>query len=76
MLTKKPLTLICVQPSIPYYAWQVEVMLENFISLKIHENHNIHCVFAYNKNESDWEKKVSLIEKLKDKYNGFAQFFF
>lgn len=76
MRTKKPLTLICVQPSIPYYAWQVEVMLDNFISLKIHEHHNIHCVFAYNKNEGDWEEKVSLIQKLKNKYIGYATFYF
>ena len=75
-MTKKKLTLVCVQPSIRYYAWQVEVMLDNFISLKIHEKHNIHCVFAYNKNESDWEEKVNLIQKLKTKYIGLASFYF
>lgn len=73
---KSKITLICVQPAIPYYAWQVEVMLDNFISFNIHEKHNIHCVFAYNKNESDWEQKVDLIQKLKNKYKGFATFFF
>ena len=73
---KSKITLICVQPAIRYYAWQVEVMLDNFINLKIHENHNIHCVFAYNKNESDWEEKVNLIKKLKIKYIGLASFFF
>lgn len=29
-LTDKPLRFICAQPAIKYYAWQVEVMLNNF----------------------------------------------
>jgi len=69
-------TLLCVQPCIPYYSWQVEVMLENFISLKIHEKHKIHCVFAYNTKESNWEEKVNLIKKLENKYIGVAEFYF
>jgi hypothetical protein len=73
---KSKVTLICVQPAITYYAWQVEVMLENFINLKIHEKHDIHCVFAYNKNEADWENRVETIMLLRKKYIGYATFYF
>jgi hypothetical protein len=75
-MTEKNLTLICVQPSIPYYAWQVEVMLHNFESLGIHNEFNIHCLFAYNKNESDWETKVNTIKLVETKFNGVADFFY
>lgn len=76
MKQTKHLTLMCVQPCIPYYAWQVEVMLRNFISLGIHEQHDIHVIFAYNKNESDWQKKVDFIMKLANHYTQHVSFFF
>lgn len=76
MLKKKPLTLICVQPSIPYYAWQVEVMLTNFSGLSIQDEFNIHCLFAFNKNESDWEEKVNNIKLVENKFKGVADFFY
>lgn len=75
-MTKNKLTLICVQPSIPYYAWQVEVMLHNFSDLGIHNEFDIHCLFAYNKNESDWETKVNTIKLVETKFNGVAKFFY
>jgi len=37
---------ICAQPAIPYYSWQVEVMLNNFIKNGINPN-DIHIVSAY-----------------------------
>lgn len=70
------MTLICVQPSLLYYAWQVEVMLNNFISLDIHKHYDIHCLFAFNQNESDWQEKVSTIEKLENKFGDDVQFFY
>lgn len=73
---EKPLTLMCVQPSIKYYAWQIEVMLTNFKNLSIHTEFNIDCLFAFNKNESDWEEKVALIHKVKAKFEGIADFYF
>jgi hypothetical protein len=76
MNTKKPLTLICVQPAIQYYAWQVEVMLTNFEQLKLHEDFNIVCLFAYNKNESDWKDKVSLIKKVEFRFSDVANFYY
>jgi hypothetical protein len=76
MNTKKPLTLLCVQPCIPYYAWQVEVMLTNFEQLKIHEDFNVVCLFAYNKNEHDWRQKVSFIKKVEFRFSEVADFFY
>ena len=76
MNTKKPLTLICVQPCIPYYAWQVEVMLTNFEQLKLHKEFNIVCLFAYNKNESDWRDKVSVIKKVEFRFSDVANFYY
>lgn len=70
------MTLICVQPAIKYYAWQIEVMLTNFESLGIHGEHTIHCLFAYNENEPDWKEKVDLITRLHSKFHGVASFFF
>lgn len=62
--------LMCVQPCIPYYAWQVEVMLHNFISVGITSKGNsIDLLFAYNKNESDWEQKVAVIKKVESRFD-------
>lgn len=74
--TRKPITLICVQPCILYYAWQIEVMLTNFKELGLHNHFDIHCLFAYNKNEHDWEQKVSTIKKVEDSFKNSAKFFY
>jgi hypothetical protein len=37
---------VCAQPAIPYYTWQVEVMINNFISHGINPN-DIHILCAY-----------------------------
>lgn len=78
MPTKKqlPMNLVCVQPSIPYFTWQIEVMLTNFIDLGIHRNHKIICLFAYNRNEPDWETKISIVQKVERKFMGLAHFYF
>jgi len=60
--TRKPITLMCVQPCILYYAWQIEVMLTNFKELRLEKEFDIHCLFAYNKNESDWQDIVQTIQ--------------
>ncbi len=72
---KKQLSFICVQPCIPYYAWQIEVMLHNFQRLNLHI-YDIRCLFAFNKNESDWEEKVAIIKKVEKKYRLTAKFYF
>lgn len=67
---------MCVQPCIQYYAWQVEVMLHNFERLKIHEHYTIQCLFAYNKNEQDWETNVDFIKKVETKLSNVASFYY
>jgi hypothetical protein len=74
MYKHKTLTLMCVQPCIQYYAWQVEVMLTNFKSLRIHEEFNVHTLWAFNKNEHDWEEKRALIKKVEDAFSDVAEF--
>jgi len=74
--TRKPITLICVQPCILYYAWQIEVMLTNFKELGLEKHFDIHCLFAYNKTESDWQKKVQTIQKVENNLKSVAQFFY
>lgn len=70
------LTFMCVQPCTQYYAWQVEVMLTNFRDCGISKNHKIHCLFAYNKNESDWVLKVNTIKKVEQKLKDVADFYY
>jgi len=72
---KKQLTLMCVQPCIPYYAWQIEVMLTNFQRNNLHK-YEIICLFAYNKNESDWERKVEVVKKVEAKFLHISKFFY
>lgn len=72
----KPLTLMCAQPCNSYYAWQLEVMLTNFTSFIIEGYYEIHILCAYDKNESDWETKKSLVEKVEKKFLNKAKFFY
>jgi hypothetical protein len=37
--SNKNLRFVCAQPATLYYAWQVEVMLNNFISMGVNPNH-------------------------------------
>lgn len=75
-MREKSLTLICVQPCKQFYAWQVEVMLTNFESLKIHEHYKIQCLFPYNKSETDWQEKVAVIKKVEQAFKNIAEFFY
>lgn len=70
------MTLICVQPTILYYGWQIEVMLENFKELELEKKATIQCLFAYNKTEKDWERNLDIIKKVEKRYNGLASFFY
>jgi len=72
----KPLTLICVQPCIPYYAWQLEIMLTNFTELNIHQVYDIHILCAYNENDTNWQEKKEPMHKVEEKFKGKALFFF
>jgi hypothetical protein len=75
MNQKDSITLICVQPAILYYAWQIEVMLNNFEEMGVH-NYDVRCLFAFNKNEPDWEEKLSHVKKVEQKYSHLAKFFY
>lgn len=66
------LRYICVQPRILYYAWQVEVMLNNFIKQGIDPNH-IDILVAWNPNDNTsspenikaWDKVANHFEEVK-----------
>ena len=70
--TKRPLTFMCVQPCIPYYAWQIEVMLENFTSIGINEKYDIHILGAYNKKEANWQENVGYFQKVEMNYAAYT----
>ena len=55
---------ICAQPAIPYYSWQVEVIINNFIKNGVNPN-DIHILGAIYNNQvpQDWRK---LAEAYKD----------
>jgi hypothetical protein len=64
----KQLRYICAQPAIKYYAWQVEVMLNNFIKMGVNPNQmDIICSVDNGIVPNDWTK-------LANKYP--ARFFF
>ena len=72
----KNLRYICVQPRLLYYAWQVEVMINNFIEQGINPN-NIDILVAWNPNDktSDPENKEPW-DKLASHYNNVRFFFY
>ena len=76
MQSIKPLTLICVQPCTKYYAWQVEVMLNNFNELGIQNEFQVHCLFAIPKEENGRDEFVSHIKKVEAAYQGVANFYY
>ena len=64
----KKLRYICVQPRILYYAWQVEVMINNFIANGINPN-AIDVLVAYNLNDAtSSEENISIWNKLVNGY--------
>jgi hypothetical protein len=72
----KNVTFMCVQPAIPYFAWQIEVMLENFKTLNIHKNNQIDILVAYNTNEPDFQDKLNVMNKVQERYQDVAEFFY
>lgn len=57
MLSKK-MTFISVQPDVPYFHWQIEVMIHNFIKSGINPNW-IEIIFAYQNDVSQECKKLA-----------------
>jgi hypothetical protein len=71
----KNLRYVCAQPRLVYYAWQVEVMINNFIKNGINPN-NIDIVVAWNPNDDTSEPTaVEMWNKLASHYN-YVRFFF
>ena len=65
----KQLKYICVQPRLLYYAWQVEVMLNNFLEHEIKPK-NIYILVAWNLNDdTNSPENIVAWNKLKEKYN-------
>jgi hypothetical protein len=71
------LRYICVQPRLLYYAWQVEVMINNFIKHGINPN-NIEILVAWNPNDltTSVQANVDAWNKLAAHYNNVKFFFY
>ena len=62
---------ICTQPRIPYYAWHLEVMLNNFKEIGIPDN-KIHILLSVSKDSNDktnHEDVILMYNKLKERFN-------
>jgi len=71
----KNLRYICAQPRLVYYAWQVEVMINNFIKHGINPN-NIDILVAWNPNDDTSKPEtIEMWNKLATHYN-MVRFFF
>jgi hypothetical protein len=53
----KQLRYVCAQPAIPYYTWQVEVMLNNFMAMGVNPNHiDVVCTKPNGTIPEEWSK--------------------
>lgn len=72
----KNLRYICAQPRLIYYAWQVEVMINNFIKRGINPN-NIDILVAWNPNDNTSNpENIEQWNKLASYYNTVRFFFY
>ena len=72
----KNLRYICAQPRLVYYAWQVEVMINNFIKNGINPN-NIDILVAWNPNDDTSKPEtIEMWNKLTAHYNTVRFFFY
>jgi hypothetical protein len=73
----KNLRFVCAQPRLLYYAWQVEVMINNFTKHGINPN-NIDVLIAWNPNDltTSVTENVDSWNKLAEKYNSVRFFFY
>jgi len=72
---KRELHLFVLQPATQYFAWQLEVMLTNFVSL-IPYNHRIHILVAYNTKEIECNRNLEIIKKVERKFENNRVYFF
>jgi len=72
----KKLRYVCVQPRTLYYAWQVEVMINNFISNGINPN-DIDILIAYNQYDATTDdENVFIWNKLVSEYKNVNFYFY
>jgi hypothetical protein len=72
----KNLRYICAQPRLVYYAWQVEVMINNFIKRGINPN-NIDIIVGCNPNDDTSKPEtIEMWNKLASHYNTVRFFFY
>jgi len=67
MISKK-ITFVCAQPDVPYFHWQVEVLIHNFMKIGINPNW-IEILFAYDESISPEGSELA-------KKYPFVRFFF
>lgn len=71
----KNLRYICVQPRLVYYAWQVEIVINNFLKHGINPN-KLEILVATNPNDAtSTPENIDMWRKLADTYN-YVRFFF
>jgi hypothetical protein len=72
----KKLRYICVQPRLLYYAWQVEVMINNFIDNGINQ-YDIDILVSINQNdETSIKENIEAWDVLKEKYTNVNFYFY
>jgi hypothetical protein len=73
----KNLRYVCAQPRLLYYAWQVEVMINNFIKHGVNPN-NIDILVAWNPNDltTSVQANVDAWDKLAKHYSSVRFFFY
>lgn len=76
VLEKVKPVLICVQPTIKYFAWQIEVMLTNFKQLDLHSHFDIHVLLGYNNTLATCENDISWGKAVEEKFVGVANFYY
>jgi len=59
MLWKSELNFVSAQPDVPYFHWQCEIFLNNFIAMGI-PSENIYVLFGVNKNQELSEGAIKL----------------
>lgn len=71
-----PLRFVSVQPRLVYYAWQVEVMINNFIKNGVNPNYIDILVAYYPDDLTSTPENISIWNKLAEKYNSVRFFFY
>lgn len=66
----KPI-LLCVQPYVTRFIWEVEVMMHNFISIGIPEKFDVHLLFVYNEKDPKHQEYFNQVKLIEDGFNKY-----